>query len=742
MGVQNRFFNPAGARYMSQFVPEVLPVDLMTKTLYAKQAKADQMMEAAVKLGEWEHEALGWHDTKYVKDIKNELEGFVQQSMTEDRTSPEFQRRYLELTNRIKNDENLASISSAVATHQAYRENIAKLKASNPDQAEVLEADYMYRLNEYVKEGGQGFKGQGLGDPNIVKGVNEFKDALEFFTPLKDSGGDSVKFLGEGIAYKNGWTGISDKRVKEQAERQYNLFKDTRAGQQLRLRALQESGLVETTYGQLDADTRKKIDESVDNYMRNEFLDVGRTVVHGTSSTNIDTAYNTRRKEDLEKEIGVIIPTNETAQTVETTYKGRDNKIKELDGDIKNVNHKLYLDKLRIKNGLGSEYTKDGLKALEAQQASLIRRRDLLKQERNEDWQNIFNAQKQQVQGKFDDLTKREMQALTGLKGKLSKEDYAFLYNNVTKKPAATSYLQDEMHWSVINDMLDSLPNDAASKETRSQLLQLLHAEQAKDKLSKTVKDKTHDIWNDEYNKVHKVTYTTEMSGASVRTDDKSTMAAVNKDILSNSEVYNFYRADGSVISIPEGATIKNFKGNSVTAGNFRNKGEVGVNGQITYETPVLNAENEKVYNADGSLKTKIVSVAVNAVPVGSRTNFLKQSWANEQFEVARVKEAQGHYDQAAVARGHAMNLNNASNYQDLIDFQASDEPVTSIATTAYSPDGKHKGSAEFVVRKVGDVGHGGGYQVKYGNIVDEFPDVNAVNAYIQTLTNSTPSNQ
>lgn len=742
----NRFYQGSASRYQSQFVPQQLPVDAMTAALYAKQGTADQMLAAAVKLGEWKQVALGWHDQEYVKGIKNEIQDFVSRAMTEDRTSPEFQRQYLELTNRIKNDENLKLVESAVMRHTEHEANIAKLKAAGQEAyAEALDADYQYRLNEYTKEGGQGFKGLALGDENIRKGTNIFKDALEFFTPLKESGSEGVKFLEEGISYKNGWTGISDNKVKEQANRQYNLWVNTDAGNQLRLQELQKRGLVETTYNDLPLEKRKELDKEIDNTMRNEFLEVGRTVVHGNSTTNIDQAYNTRRKEYLEKEkeIGVIIPTNETPYTQKSSYAGRDKKINELSTQINNISQQIHTNQKRIKQGLPSEYTAASLRALEAQEASLIRRRDLLRQEKNQDWQNIANAQKKLYQNKFNKLSKQENQLLASLKGKISQDQYNILAESITRNPETGSYSNLVSTSGVLEEMINGLPITANNGTTRATLRKLAIAEKQKEAMSANARRATSRIWNETYNKVGTVTSTVEMSGASTRTDDQSTMAAVNKDVLVNSDVYNFYNSNGDIIDINDyggASAISKFNGQSVTNGDFKNKGEIGINGVMTFQAPVLDALGQKVYDKNNVLKTKSVTLSVNAVPVGSRNAFLKQSWANEQWEVARIKDVQGQHDQAKVARAHAINLNKASIYQDLVNFQASDEPITTVTASAYTPDGKGKGVAEFVIRKVGTVGSGGGYQVSYGTFMDEFEDINAANAYIQTLTNSTPN--
>lgn len=739
----NRFYNPSQSRYQSQFVPENLPVDLMAKTLYAKQGKADQMMAAAVKLGDWDQDALGWHDTEYVKGIKKEIEQFTQEAMGEDRTSPEFQRKYLELTNRIKNDENLEKVQGAVNTHAEYQKRHAELtKMGNEAAADALEADYLYRLGEYTKEGGEGFKGMSLGDANIRKGTNVYKDGLEFFSALKADGSDKVAFLGTGMAYKKGWEGISDPKVQAQAKRQYELWRKTDGGEQQYQEELQKLGYVNTTLADLPKDERKTIQEQVDSNLKNTFLEIGRTVVYGKATTNMDMALRAQRKEDQEKEIGVVIPTAEKVFSKNTTFADRDKAIKDKTKQVEALAQKIRIAEQKIKNGVNSGYTAEGLAALKKSEASARRQVQLLKEEKNEDWQKISNAQKGIVQKEYDAATAARKKAFDSipkeLLASLPEDDRLFLEELAAQKGSAstnqlTGYLTLD---SFIGEIIESVQHDPKYADLRVGLRQMQNAEKKINNIDSRAANLTRKIWQDNYNTAGASKSSIQMSGASVRTDANSTMAAVNGDIVSNSEAYSFYSADGKVITIDQ---ITKFNGESVTSGDFRNKGQIGINGTITYKTPKLDAEGNVVRASDGtgSIQYETKTTAVNAVPHGAHVQFLKNNWAREQEEVARIKEAQGKFEEAAVARGHAMNLNSQSLYQELIDFQSDDASVTTIATSAYSADGKTSGTAEFILKKVGTVGAGGGYQIKYGNITEELPDMNAVNSYVQTLTNS-----
>lgn len=736
----NRFFKPTQSRYKSQFVPTNLPADLMAKTLYAKQGKADKMLAASVKLGEFEQAALSGRDTRYVEDIKKEVQAFAGSAMSQDRTSPEFQRKYLALTNKIKHDKNLTKIQGSVDNYKEFTARHKELiKKGDNAAAQELEADYMYRFNEYTKQNGQGFEGDmGLGDANTVEGRSHFEDALKFFTPMKDSGGESIKFLNDGISFKSGWTGVSDKRVKEQLDRVYTDWTNKDAFKQEKLRELQKRGLVKTQYDALNKEDKEAIDKEIDAVQKNNFLNVGRTVVHGKSTTNRDQALNARRTEKKDEELQVVIPTQEKVFSTEATYASRDKQIDVLTASGGKIAKKLRADELRVAKGLPSQYTADQLKSMVAQEKTQFKKVKMLRQTKNADYRKIYDQQRANVTGNFNALNV-ESQNLVASLGKLvdgttfTNEDFEDVKNSITTKinNGNSSLFEDDTILGIIDNI--PLENKYVNKNgnLRATLNKLAKVEHSKNVQGDVARNKTNAIWAAEYQNPGKSTSSMQMSGSNVRTDDNSTMAAVNKDVLSNTEAYNMYDQDGNVV---EYESLVDFKGNSVTSGNFRDKGDFAMSGQVKLlRQQVINGVPQ--VNSNGNPIMKPVTLAVNVVPNGAHGQFLKNNFSDEQFAIANDKDESGDYEQANVARTVALNLNGASRIEDLNDFKTSTSKYTTIQTRAYSPDRRQSANAEFIIKKLG----AGGYVVQYGNTEDEFSDVNEVNAYIQTLTNSTP---
>lgn len=725
MPALNRFYNPSQSKYQSQFVPENLPVDLMAKTLYAKQGKADRMMAATIELGEWDQVALGDHDTNYIKGIKSEVEKFTQDSMNEDRTSPEFQRKYLELTNKIKKDPNIAKVQAAVDNYEAYQTLHAEyVKAGKGAQADALEADYEYRLNEYTKKGGEGFNGMALGDANIQRGTNIYKDSMEFFTPLKADGADAIKFLGSGISYKNGWVGIGKGKVTEQADRQFGLWENTDAGKQQRQVELQKLGLVDTTYGQLTDAQRKEVDNRLDTSLRNKFLDIGRSVIHGKSTTNIDGAYNADRTEEKESE--VVLPTAETTYSKDSDGRTAQEVIDDKRKAAKELKNKIWQDKLKIKNEGVSGYSKEAIIQMRKQYQNLEKEADLIQEQSQSIYSNTYNAQIEKKKSTTQAHEAKQVESLAILKANLSEKDYASIASLVS----GTDF-QGAEHNSI---RLDGVLKQLEDGPVKVAVTAINDAEKYKFKLDGLAQAIGRNVYSREAQKPLVSTSEITTRGVTVRTDKNSTLFKINEDIKNNSSSYNLYDANGVPIDYN---AIVDFKGSSITSSEFRDKGDNAISGRMKIIRNKINPETGEPLVIKGVIQTEAVIVEVNAVAPAGTTGFIKKSIAKEQLGVYVDKSSRGKNDEAAVAFSSGIALNNEHLTNELVGFQSSDTPTTAITLTAISPDRRTIEDVTIGVTKI----DAGGYRVNSGNHTHEFATIEAVNGFIQVLTNSVDPN-
>lgn len=302
----NRFYSPSRATYVSQFVPDELPAELMIAGLGKRQQKYDTMAAQLQELGNWKQEALPGYDTDYVKNKKQELEGFITSSLNKDLSSPEYVREYQKFLTGFSSDEGLQKVTNSVNLHNQYLERVKKLKEGNGTQYDqAFVENYLRHYNEYTAEGGKGFTGKTqIADPSILEGVDLNKEMEEYFDQLKANGSESIKFLEQGLAYKNGWTGINGQRIDDQVSRVFETFYNSRAGQQLQSRFEMEHIPAGTTYEDfyegLSPEQRMTFDNAKRTYVANQLTNTGMGFTYSQSTTTADQAYRTKAGWDRE----------------------------------------------------------------------------------------------------------------------------------------------------------------------------------------------------------------------------------------------------------------------------------------------------------------------------------------------------------------------------------------------------------------------------------------------------------
>lgn len=298
----NRFYNASTGVYQSQFVPENLPVDLMVQALANKQKLQDSRVAQMTSDGNWNQASIGKFDTDYVKQRRQDLQGFVAESQGKDLTSPDYFRKYSKFVNEFKNDEGLKRVQQSVDTHTEFLKIQKDIKSGKDvnDYERAFFNDYNKKFNIYDKTG---WKGEiQLGDTNILRGTDIMTDGKKMFDYIKASGSESIKELEGGITYKDGWKGISGKVINEQTARNLDIFYEMRAGQQLGARfdemTFKDSPLpTDEIMKHLSPEERKEYEAQKKAYVGQQLLDIGKGFIHGESTTNKDAALNKDREE-------------------------------------------------------------------------------------------------------------------------------------------------------------------------------------------------------------------------------------------------------------------------------------------------------------------------------------------------------------------------------------------------------------------------------------------------------------
>ena len=747
MAQLNRFYQQSGSKYQSQFVPEKLPTDLMAKALYSKQNKANQMGAAAAKLGELEFAALPEHDALYVKEWKQRLEKFSQDSLTEDKTSPDYIRRYHALLNEVQTDEGIQQAAASVKKDQEHRAHIKKLKEQGDnDYAEVLDLDYQYTYNNYTRKGGEGFTGDPLGDPIIQKGVNVFKNGLEFFTPLKEDGGDSIKFLDSGISYKDGWVGTSDNKVLAQADRQYDLWAETDGAKQLRTKELADLGYVQTTYNKLSTKERKRIDGILESTMKNNFIDIGRTVVHGKSDTNRDVAL--RSQFGYDKEDGKLSPTITTTSKVaqhDPSAEGEtlDKQIQDLSANIKAI------DKALAANEKDQILTPKNAEAYKAKKALYTEMLYKKKQKKNENWRETAAET-------FDELGPQKFKDIvTGLNFRENGGDGFETFE------AVANQLKDEDLKKELLNLVEMFPYTeedvkelalTSKKRSSNDIKKMRLIEKALatatpgsntdvvgqqlriilDKKQQAIEEVSSAIttnWNKKFYERGKKGTAMAITQATAPSTGKYSVAnQFSQDVVSNPTGYTFMNSQGDIISHEElGGRIESFSTTGFTVGQAANSDNFGAVGSVTLVRPLRNADGEIQYDEDTNvLKTEKVTMAMTAVPNGMNQQLNRNIIAREYYEKASALEATGNHVEAQKNRDIALNFKEydiSSTLRDFIQDNSADE----VSVETVIDLGQGRTALTYVnVTKIGDEEKGGGYKVTY-------PDNSELNTTLET---------
>lgn len=400
--MSKRFYTPSTGQYVSQFVPDELPAELMIKGIEGKQKKYDAQADLNAKLQEYKIKALPGYDTEYAKQWTSQIEDFVANSSDKDLASPEYQRQYKEFINKFQKDEGLVAVGASYAEHEKAQAMIAELKKKGETEAaEEMQHYYNKRFGEYTKADGAGYTGDVQLDANLIgEGVDKYTETFKFFKDLQESGSENVGFLDEGISYKTGWTGISDPRVKDQAKRMFNDWISSAAGKQYGYLYDMQRGYGDFEINKLEPEKRKKYLEDRESWLFNQFIEVGRTAVHGKSTTNIDDAYNIREGRKYEnQDANAIITGQLDGEIIKNPQLSWTEQINNINRTQEDINRQLW----DIKNGKTVAPGKE--QYLRRRLTELNTEKNLINKDRDSKYKSFYD----QATKEFDNKETRDM---------------------------------------------------------------------------------------------------------------------------------------------------------------------------------------------------------------------------------------------------------------------------------------------------------------------------------------------
>lgn len=738
----NRFNKPQTVGYQSQFVPKKLPQDLMVAMLSSKQNKADLGMAQSVKLGEFDQKALGEHDTNYVKGVKDEVQQFADDAMAMDRTSPEFQRKYLELSRKVKQDPNLVKVASAVANYDEYQVNYKRYVAQGNDAAaEALSYDYNKRLENYTKVGGEGFEGQSLGNADIQKGANEFDEVISYFDKLGESGYDAMKKLASGMSYKVGFTGITSKRIQEQASNMFESFASSDAGEQMRLQFLMDDHqLSSSEFSALPAEEREKIGKDVQGSQRQRFMDVGLTKKHGKSTSGEAAARNAQAGLDREAaaNLEATISTAETPHTERTGAKSRaDIKLAQDDANTK-INSRILANQKNIDKGLrgwSPEYLAGQKALLKAGYAQSTR----IQKEADADWQAIRKAATKKLSGKLEVIKSTQNEVLLKIPNENVRDQLRLIAQDFPDDMAVFE--------SILDGSLD--PVDLEISDTQFKLLSTLKgnrkvlmpfitmADQVNNMQIQASREADH-VWNTTYNQPDpKGRAIVQDTGVTMQSGSQYVAAAVEADISGNMESYIFTNSASGKIMPAGGAGLNGEITNvKITGLASSTRGE---DNTLTFNAQVTRTVFGPPNSTTGLRPTKSVTTSMNVTPQGE-TAETRRAMSREFAQIGDMQMRAGKPEQAKRNYTESIKLGNSTLTKTLEKYEVgtkNGQTHGAFSTMAYDMETGTSSLESFEI----EVSPEGGYIVTDTNgpvpIEKQFSSINKVNDWVQVVTNS-----
>lgn len=267
----NRFFKAGRNQYQSQFVPQKMPLDMMARGLNNKQTQYNATQKSILdSRAAFNERAYGTTHKSKLKEIEGQFDEFVESSWDKDLTSPEFIREYQQFSADFRNNKDLATIRA----RQGNVDALVKEERALRESGQLSSARYhQVQLQLSKANSDQDVFEDTL--PGLIIGENQDvrKTEEQYFNDLKAFGSEEIDQMA-GVFFEKGWSGVSGTRIGAAAQRNYQAFRATPAGEQ---RAMEYE--YDVARGLVDPETT-----SEDAYIFQKFLSTGMDFQSGKST--------------------------------------------------------------------------------------------------------------------------------------------------------------------------------------------------------------------------------------------------------------------------------------------------------------------------------------------------------------------------------------------------------------------------------------------------------------------------
>lgn len=303
----NRFYNPSRGQYVSQFVPNELPAELLLKGILAKRNAENEQTAQVDKLAEWDMNVLeGDYEAKEKR--KQAIRSFVDNMYGQELSSPDNIRKYKNFVREFKDAKEIKGWEAEYAHDAEMQKTKKELQEAGNDAFNEAYWDEYQRKRDYYNQN-KGWLGQEdvrLTGHNLSKGTNMLEGYKKLYDHIKADGSTSTRKLGEegyNLAYTQGWEGVDPTKIRNATLKEAVVAYQSDLGRQFRqqyksqnIPAYDNSGkrlTFDKYFNSLSSDEKKEFEANMLKSFIQEADNVGQTFTYQKTTDNKATALNT-----------------------------------------------------------------------------------------------------------------------------------------------------------------------------------------------------------------------------------------------------------------------------------------------------------------------------------------------------------------------------------------------------------------------------------------------------------------
>lgn len=303
----NRFYNPSRGQYVSQFVPNELPAELLLKGILAKRKAEDEQTAQVDKLSTWDMNVLeGDYEAK--ENRKKSIRQFVDNMYGQELSSPENVRKYKNFVREFQDAKEIKGWEAQYNHDLEMQKTKKELQEAGNDAYNEAYWDEYQRKRDFYNQN-KGWLGQEdvrLTGHNLSKGTNMLEGYKKLYDHIKASGTTSTRKLGEegyNLAYTQGWEGIKPSTIQNATLREAAVAYQSDLGRQFRqqykaqnIPAYDNNGkrlTFDKYFNSLTSDEKKKFEGEMFSSFIQEANNVGQTFTYSKTTDNKAAALNT-----------------------------------------------------------------------------------------------------------------------------------------------------------------------------------------------------------------------------------------------------------------------------------------------------------------------------------------------------------------------------------------------------------------------------------------------------------------